>query len=35
MHGSAFTGDGGQLLRDLGPVFKEVFGSGGETTTGL
>jgi flavorubredoxin len=28
MHGSAFKGDGGRLLRNLDPVFKEVFGAG-------
>jgi len=27
MHGSSFTGDGARMLRDLGPVFKEVFGT--------
>jgi flavorubredoxin len=26
MHGSSFKGDGERLLRELGPVFKEVFG---------
>lgn len=26
MHGSSFTGDAGQLLRDLDPVFKDIFG---------
>jgi len=28
MHGSSFKGNGEKLLQDLGPVFKEVFGSG-------
>ncbi len=28
MHGSSFKGNGGQLLRDLAPVFKEIFGKG-------
>lgn len=26
MHGSSFVGDGAKSLRDLGPVFREVFG---------
>ena len=26
MHGSSFSGDGASLLRDLGPIFKDVFG---------
>jgi hypothetical protein len=26
MHGSSFTGDGGRLLRELDPIFREVFG---------
>lgn len=26
MHGSSYQGDGQRLLRDLGPVFKEMFG---------
>jgi len=28
MHGSTFTGNGGKLLRELAPVFQEVFGGG-------
>jgi flavorubredoxin len=28
MHGSSFRGNGERLLQELGPVFKEVFGSG-------
>lgn len=27
MHGSSFTGDGARMLRELDPVFKEVFGN--------
>lgn len=30
MHGSSFRGDGGRLLQELGPVFKEVFGGAKE-----
>jgi hypothetical protein len=26
MHGSSFQGDGERALRDLGQVFKEIFG---------
>ena len=28
MHGSSFTGDGGKLLREIEPIFKEVYGAG-------
>ena len=28
MHGSSYSGDGGRLLEGLGPIFKEIFGSG-------
>ena len=26
MHGSSFSGDGGYLLEQLAPIFKEVYG---------